>query len=183
MITLLMKYGGNINQTTSANKTALYACVESCFPRKCATVLKTLLLCGSDVRIKYNRRKSALDKALDRGQRPMDVDWLFILWKNVCHLLHAAGATVSKHSQDRAWTVDEEGKITKPCELDKEACKPVLTLTSLCRRVIRTHLLSPDGGDHNNLLLAIPQLPLPARLKHFLLFYIDDVDLSSNCVL
>ena len=180
MLELLIKYSGDINQTTGTNKTALYACVESCFPRKCAKVLKTLLLCGSDVRIKYNGRKSALDKALDRGQRPMDVEWLFILWKNVCQLLNAAGATVSKYSQDRAWTVDEEGLITKPYQLGKEVCQPVLTLTSLCRRLIRTHLLSHDGGDHNNLLLATPQLPLPARLKDFLLFYIEDLDLSSD---
>ena len=44
-------------------------------------------------------------------------------------------------------------------------------LQSWCREVIREQLLSPVGGNHNNLLTAIPQLPLPGKLKKYIVYY------------
>ncbi len=57
--------------------------------------------------------------------------------------------------------------------LDKE--ETLLPLTNLCRRQIRLHLMNPAGGNQANLIQAIPQLPLPQRLKLFL-FYMESVD-------
>ncbi len=49
----------------------------------------------------------------------------------------------------------------------------VFSLSNQCRKQIRKHLLSPAGGKHSNLLLAIPRLPLPTRLQQFLVFFVD----------
>ncbi len=59
--------------------------------------------------------------------------------------------------------------------LDEEETLHLLPLTNLCRRQIRLHLMNPAGGNQANLILAIPQLPLPQRLKLFL-FYMESVD-------
>ena len=38
-------------------------------------------------------------------------------------------------------------------------------LTEICRERIRDNLLSPSGGNNNNLITAVSCLPLPKRLK------------------
>ncbi len=48
-----------------------------------------------------------------------------------------------------------------------------IMLSNICRKFIRNHLLSQNGGNNNNLITAVPQLLLPEKLKKFLLFDVD----------
>ncbi len=48
-----------------------------------------------------------------------------------------------------------------------------IILSDICRAKIRDHLLNPSGGDQRNLITAVQKLPLPQRLKRYLLFDLD----------
>ena len=48
-----------------------------------------------------------------------------------------------------------------------------LSLVDLCRDKVRRELLHPARGNNNNLFTAVPKLPLPQRLKNFLLFHVE----------
>ena len=50
--------------------------------------------------------------------------------------------------------------------------RPSLELNRLCRSKIREYLLSSAGGNQNNLYVAVSKLPLPGKLKKYLLFNI-----------
>ena len=60
--------------------------------------------------------------------------------------------------------------------------EPLLPLTCLCRRKIRAHLVSADGGKHNNLIKIIPQLPLPRRLKQLLFFMENTEEIAKETI-
>ncbi len=51
--------------------------------------------------------------------------------------------------------------------------KKVPVLVEICRKYIRYHLLQSGGGRNKNLLVVIPQLPLPDTLRDYLLYQID----------
>ncbi len=172
LLELLLHWGAGVNQTNCRKSTALHKCAEYCPAKKCATILRTLLLSDADVRIKQNGLKSALDKVLDKsnsmGYIPhgpvSDIKELPML------LLYAAGAPVSEESD---WNSDKHGVIRKGLTLDLNGQHPVFALTGLCRICIRAHLFSPTWGNHSNLITAVPLLPLPERLKDLLLFHVN----------
>ncbi len=60
--------------------------------------------------------------------------------------------------------------------------EPLLSLTDLCRRKIRAHLVSADGGKHNNLIKEIPRLPLPRRIKQFLFFMENTEEIAKETI-
>ena len=119
-------------------------------------LVEMLLAAGADVRVTFGNigewtgSLSVLDYALS---------------PSVCALLYAAGAPygcTSGYPRKDAQDV--------PQSILDDFWEPMLPLKGLCRRRIRRHLLSPDGGNHNNLIIAVPRLPLPRQLKQFLLF-------------
>ena len=55
----------------------------------------------------------------------------------------------------------------------KDDHEPSLELNHLCRRKIREYLLSPAGGDQSNLYIGVSKLPLPGKLRRYLLFDIE----------
>ncbi len=85
-------------------------------------------------------------------------------------ILFAAGASI----EDIDISEMHPDTITKDMiKLNQEK----LSLHEQCRRKIRKHLLSPIGGQQNNLYVAVKKLPLPEKMKRHLLF---DVPLQSN---
>ena len=85
-------------------------------------------------------------------------------------ILFAAGASI----EDIDISEMHPDTITKDMiKLSQEK----LSLHEQCRRKIRKHLLSPFGGQQNNLYVAVEKLPLPGKMKRHLLF---DVPLPSN---
>ena len=116
--------------------------------------LNKLLIAGADVRLRDELGHNTLDAAI----LPRWAD------QTCVNLLYAAGCECN--SQEYT-----EEKYEKLIEMIKDDQQTDLPLTSLCRNKIRSHLLSAAGGRHNNLFLAIPFLPLPTRIKDFLLFF------------
>ncbi len=49
----------------------------------------------------------------------------------------------------------------------------MLSLSSICRKQIREHLISPSAGNCNNLFVGVSRLPLPNKLKKYLVFNIE----------
>ncbi len=120
--------------------------------------MKILLLAGANVRLSDNIGRTVLDVAI-----------VSCHWDVTCiNLLYAAGAQASYCQIDRK---DEKHMEYLKIILDDQI--DMLPLTWMCRRRLRLQLLSPEGGFCNNLFLAVPRLPLPKRLKEFLLFFAD----------
>ena len=87
----------------------------------------------------------------------------------VC-LVYVAGATITqKHLDD----TEKHANIVLQFIIDDH--KPILSLHDLCRKQIQTHLLSPDGGNQKNVIIAVHKLPLPEKLIKYLLFE-DDIE-------
>ncbi len=53
-----------------------------------------------------------------------------------------------------------------------------LKLMDFCREEIRSHLIEETGGNQKNLITAVPRLPLPDRLRKYLLYDLD----ISECI-
>ncbi len=84
------------------------------------------------------------------------------------HLLYAAGCSIEG-------TKDEEEEFSTFPQFIQDDQQPLLPLQGLCRRQIRRHLLSPSGGNHGNLIAAVPLLPLPTEMKKYLLFNVEHI--------
>ncbi len=86
----------------------------------------------------------------------------------IVSFLYAVGAQIQKCMYRNA---DYRDKMPQFIIEDLE--KSMFTLQCLCRRRIREYLLSPTRGDQKNLYIAVPLLPLPVRLKKYMLFDIN----------
>ncbi len=86
---------------------------------------------------------------------------------------YAAGGTITRKQLDE---ITYNGHIT--IQFIKDDQNELGTLSSLCRRQIRSHLLKPDGGNQKNLIVAVPKLPLPKKLIKFILF---DEEIANEC--
>ena len=139
-------------------------------------MLQFLLLSGADIRTGPRNLESPLEFVLnlkcDENVRDEGKD------RGVIHLLYAAGATIRKKIAQ-----DKEGYRHVILRVIQEDQEPLLALTGLCRRQIRTHLLNPAGGNHNNLLTAVPRLPLPKPMREFLLFNLGSVCFESEDIM
>ncbi len=87
--------------------------------------------------------------------------------EQIASFLYTAGADISEEKKK-----DKKYAKILP-QFIADDLKPTLALPSMCRRKIRTHLLCSRGGNHKNLIPAVHLLPLPEKLKHYLLFDID----------
>ncbi len=174
VIDLLLRRGAKVNYTVSGDYpwSSSKDGLTLFYPRNRQTVLldidytkdtarllvEMLLVAGADVRTtlgyRYDKSHRHTRTALDMARTP-----------SVRALLYAAGCRpdTTKYSK--------EPTGVPQCILD-DMFEPMLPLKGLCRRRIRRHLLSPAGGNHliNNLIMAVPRLPLPRQLKEFLLF-------------
>ncbi len=56
----------------------------------------------------------------------------------------------------------------------------MFSLLGRCRKEIRAHLLSPNGGDNKNLMHAVPKLPGPQRMRDLLLFGVEPLSLEDG---
>ncbi len=182
----LLQNGACVNASTNDNWTALFLATF----RNNKQMIEVLLHYGADVRILDNEKYSALDHAM-KSDTP---DCTCI------NLLHAAGATLSNGQIARSSIFfHRSGDVKKILEtiLNNEG---LLSLTSLCRKVIRAHLMEiaarmcrrapstfvasrkgqdqekerPTSFRHNNLFQAVPGLPLPKKLKSFLMFDVQE---------
>ncbi len=88
---------------------------------------------------------------------------VFFSWNSLV-LLYLAGLSLSSLDLNQRTAHNTVAQFI----LDDQ--ETLLPLTGLCRRQIRSHLLSSLGGNHSNLIQAIPWLPLPRPLKMFLFF-------------
>ncbi len=89
-------------------------------------------------------------------------------------LLYAAGFPVTDIMKD----IDKYRNVIPQFILDDQ--NPKLPLLGLCRKQIRSYLLSSEGGDHKNLMHAVPKLPLPQILKDILLFGVEPLSLEEG---
>ncbi len=143
----LIQKGSHINHVNCKGWSALDHAASWGNP----VTMKILLEANADVRhIQYERNCAV---------SPINVGKENINGISCFSLLQAAGGFVSGYES----LFDEEKAMW-------------LSLLGISRRRIREYLLSPSGGDFNNLFVAIPKLPLPYKIKQFLLF---DIDLDS----
>ncbi len=185
---LLLEFGADVNALVVEEieddwyirRSALHAAAEL----KHKDIVVQLLLHDADVRPGMNNDPTP-------GPLPIDYNYNFLNdlphkiglddgdGKYIVEVLCGAGATIS----DAFWNesiwifylaLGIKQDIPQIIVNHKEPPKP--SLKSLCRHVIRAHLLSPTAGNQNNLLSAIPQLPLPLLLKKYLAYYHDLID-------
>ncbi len=97
---------------------------------------------------------------------------------NSVHLLYAAGAYIDMSQREPIIYETLDGKKideNPSLKFIRDDQQPLLSLQGLCRREIRAHLLSCDGGNHANLIVAVPRLPIPKRLKKYLLCDVPNI--------
>ncbi len=128
---------------------------------------KLLIQYGADIR---NVPRDSIQMAIRRQRKPHrrhKENPHFDCEHSSCLLsfLYAAGACITKDMYNGF-----KDKMPKFIIKDQ---KHLLTLMGLCRRQIRGYLLSTAGGNQTNLYMAVPKLPLPGKLKKYLLFDID----------
>lgn len=128
-------------------------------------IMKELLLAGADIRVKDSRGLNVLDHAFEYRDSDRiskyDSNYQYGFYKMTpefeesCRilkdLLNAAGVS----------------------DLSKRYHRAELSLSIICRRQIRSYLLNPTGANNKNLLVAVSKLPIPEKLKNFLLHYVD----------
>ncbi len=85
------------------------------------------------------------------------------------HLVYAAGSTIREIKDENN---DDYRRVV---QLIRDDQQPLLSLQGLCRRSIRAHLLSSTGGNHGNLITAVPKLPVPTTLQKYLLFNVPHI--------
>ncbi len=166
----LLNLGVDINQVVPYYDgvtyllTALYFALMHHNAQKSHEIVKLLLSSGADIRFNVVETgsvtfhlMSVMDWVIRKGFKRKGYEL------NMAPL-YAAGA-VFHGPQDNK---DIYRSIIPDFIIDDQ--KPMLFLAGLCRIQIRVTLLSEIGGNQKNLYSAVPQLPLPKRLKQFLLF-------------
>ncbi len=132
-------------------------------------VLPPSVIPGANFRSRNFQNRSALDLCVSlrnmTSQDSNEVENHKISKRYCVSILYAAGATFCPSILDN---LDEYRDIIPQFVLDDQ--EPMLSLEHLCRKVIRAHLMGPIGGNKNNLIIAVPHLPLPQFLKDFLLY-------------
>ncbi len=158
-------------------------------------------LVATDPRIKVIKKGEEVKKETEKKDKEQDVkgekdDWVQYIWTcneeeeilNVLefinraqpkddlkdfaecvHLVYAAGATIREIADEDN---DDYRRVVQLIQDDQE---PLLSLQGLCRRRIRASLLSSTGGNHGNLLPAVPKLPVPKALQKYLLFNVPHI--------
>ena len=156
---------GRYHAVTPGNKIELFAVA---YFRKALNTVKVLLTFGAYVNIRIKSGLNALEIALSTTCRENE---------KVIKLLHAAGET----TDDAAFFEFEinattfRRKIDLPDYLLERHSN--FSLKNVCREAIRKHLLYIN--QHLNLFMRNPQLGLPTRLAHYLL-YDEELKISGE---
>ncbi len=88
------------------------------------------------------------------------------------HLLYAAGASIYEIDENYNRHTEDDQEVLDLIRGDQ---KPLLSLQGLCRRHLRAHLLKSTGGNHPNLVTAVPQLPIPKTMQKYMLFDVPNI--------
>ncbi len=188
-VDLLLKSGANVNETVHGGETALMKAAK----RGHGQCVEVLVRSGAEVNQTDNNGASALMAAAENGQHRC-MNLLIKLGADVNHLSKCevtvfvealkAGAKVkglvkAPCQEEQALSMAEllissgastvqcvdSGILTSRYELVTDL-KFDRSLKNLCRWMIRRHLLSVN---HVNLLITVPKLGLPTRLKDYVL--------------
>ena len=89
--------------------------------------------------------------------------------KCILSVLYAAGMEIHEKSMNNMNSKDRD-RMPQFIKHDQEL---TLELNQSCRRNIRRYLLSPSVRNQGNLFVAVAKLPLPGKLRKYLLFDID----------
>ena len=163
-------------------------------------LLKALLLHGADVKtanlafIKENCTVTPLEMAVTIAVRRNYMYKMFDRMKNYVFLLYVAGAfhtlnqladSTTKNMFTPMWPDHyRESFFIKVKEMVQKVFQndnhQGTLLINLCRREIRAHLLRPTGGNNKNLIHSVLRLPLPGKLKKFLLFDLDTSEWENS---
>ena len=206
---LLLKWDALVNQYVSGSFTHFFNDVyeemhyitQADEEKRYIEIMKLLLFCGADVRKVTLTNNDAGFTAFTVATLILHNYFEYILekgwqseneleqFKDYVLLLHAPGVKhVGKelmasyppglHDSIQQILADSslEFLLTKSDNFQRAKIK----LSNLCREKIRDYLLSPTGGNNNNLVKAVPCLPLPQRLKKFLLFDSNILDSSHS---
>ncbi len=146
IVSLILKCKPDVNFTTSSGESALY--ISMSIHALIKTIARMLLLHDASVRPQYY---------------PVMCDGKQITYEIPDHFKHDLGIT-----DDSGILYASGAKSFKFSHTNQVVTND---LQSTCREVIREQLLSPVGGNHNNLLTAVPQLPLPGKLKKYIVYY------------
>ncbi len=168
LVELLLTWGADVNfQQKSTGLTPLQMALKHLLiigrnVDNCHKIIKTLLLHGADIRSKVDPYPSFSMRSIFHT---VVISYNPLKYTKEIIFLYAAGATFPEVANAR-YTMYMPKII-----LDDQ--QHMLPLTALCRKRIRSYLLSPTGGNQNNLFTAVPHLPLPSSLKKFILFDIE----------
>ena len=182
---VLLAWGANIDQEDKNKRTPLHHAAhlpeshewevgERNDNRIRHPSVKFLLQSGANIRKRRNKQR-LLDLALTRYRRVFSsyspqfkiTEELTEDGGQIVGFLYTAGADISEEKKkDKKYA-----KILPKFIADD--LKPTLELPSMCRKRIRKHLLSRVGGNHKNLIPAVHKLPLPEKLKEYILFDIN----------
>ena len=178
-VELLIKAGADVNARTKAEgdvhryfplTPGTTALIAASYFHKALSTVKVLLQYGAHVNIRNEIGLNAFENTYSGDYqshgRPL---------KETLTLLHAAGETTDG---TKKYEFDISGiTFTRLIEFPEYLRERHLNLTlkEVCRETIRKHLL--DINPHLNLFVRIPQLGLPSRLTHYLLY---EEDLKIN---
>ncbi len=171
---LLIQWGSDINCSIEATLNILRDATKS-LSENSLQIMKILLLHGADIQ-KANKRDM-------RGTWFYFITPLTIAMKNIewtednqllsdyIMLLHAAGG--SNIVNQLNFSPKYKHIVKKVAKNNRDHFSGKIRLVHVCKWGIRAHLMDSDGGNQNNLIQAVLQLPLPRKLRKFLLLDID----------
>ncbi len=178
LVRAMLTHGASVNCIDVNGRSQLHAVSMNVYIdyMKNIELLKPILSFGADVRLLDGSQKNALHLTLE-PLPPHRLSSMSHLTPglvpstenkaNYVAFLYIAGVPLSEKILENIYVYRSQSLIPQ-FVLDDQG--PMLSLTSLCRKHIRRHLLDPEGGNYNNLIQAIPRLPLPKPLKQFLFF-------------
>ena len=156
---ILLKSGADVESKDNSNCTPLILC----FKREANTqMIKMLLDAGGDLRIADVDGPSALDMAILRSSATPEQ----------LAFLYAAGSPIRSAEVKKNIKTEKYRDLIPQFYMEDQ--NPMLDLLSLCRKQIRTMLLSPTMGNKKYLnSTVVAQLPLPKLLQDIILFSVD----------
>ena len=176
IVKMLLEYGSDVNACNEISETALHRAAEL---HKC-NLLVLLLQHNADVRVRDSPtcgNNTVLDCALKHDSWPQ-VNCVFLLYVAGAHASNVDQCLETKsHLENIKIEFNAEGyPVDHYLDLIEEMLddqQPVLALTGLCRRRVRSLLLCPTRGNQHNMFTAVTRLSIPTRLKNFLLYHVD----------
>ncbi len=187
----MLNHGASVNCIDVNGRSPLHAVSMNVYLdcMKNIELLKPILSFGADVRLLDGSQKNALHLTLE----PLPPHRLSSMSHPYMHptpgllpstenkanyvaFLYIAGIPLSEKIIENIYIYKSQSLIPQFVLDDQGAMLP---LTNVCRKYICTHLLDPEGGNHNNLIQATSRLPVPKPVKQFL-FFMENVSDSEE---